>query len=520
MPVIDVTPEKRVYLSVISEYDLSKSICELVDNAIDLAKRNKRQDLEVKISIDFTRQTIRVEDNAGGVRASDLALLFSPGKTTNEISDSGIGYFGVGTKRAVIALAQDVTIRTRFKNKQTCRIHFDDDWINQDEEWKLHYDVVQQRLSDNTTIIDLFKLRTPVVATDVDSLKRHLSEVYAIFIMQGVSIVVNNEKLNPVVFDDEWVFPIEFEPIRFSDKIDLEDRQVEVEITSGLINHSGDPDNSYGVFFYCNDRLIAKGLTDFSVGFESGKVGNPHYNISLVRTVVKLRGQSRDMPWNSSKSGIDTRHHIFQRLRTSVVTVTATYARVCRSLQGKWDDEVFPFTNGQIKHQSEIYVDSIDKSVLPTPPPSKPRWSQRVAAANKSVVANKPWAEGLQDSIIAVDAISRMSLAQKNRVALILLDSTLEIAFKEYLVNEQNIGMNKFSKIVGNRSNVEQEVFKYISVRSTTQQKIKHYYLLRNDLIHQRATPNVSDHDIADYRKIVELMLKKMFGLRFTFSNI
>src|SRR5450631_2636446 len=110
MPVIDVTPEKRIYLSVISEYDLLKSVCELVDNAIDFGKRNNKANPNIKISIDTTRQSISIEDNAGGVPASELGLLFSPGRTTNDVSDSGIGYFGVGAKRAVIALAQDVTI--------------------------------------------------------------------------------------------------------------------------------------------------------------------------------------------------------------------------------------------------------------------------------------------------------------------------------------------------------------------------------------------------------------------------
>lgn len=519
MPVIDVTPEKRLYLSVISEYDLLKSICELVDNAIDLANRNKKQKLDVKISIDTGRQTILIEDNAGGVPASDLALLLSPGKTTNAVSDNGIGYFGVGAKRAVIALAQDVTIHTRFNNKETCKIHFDDDWININEEWKLHYDVSTKAIASSTTIIELFKLRTPLVASDIDSLKIHLSEVYALFIQQGISIQVNGQKIKPILFDDEWAYPDGFEPTQFSDTIELEDREVEVEIISGLINHSGDPDNSYGVFFYCNDRLIAKGLTDFSVGFESGKIGNPHYNISLTRTIVKLKGQSRDMPWNSSKSGIDTKHHIFQKLRTSIINVTTNYAKICRSLQGKWDNEIFPFTSGEVNQKTEIDVENIPRNFLPTPPSSKPRWPQRVVNANKNVVAKKMWAEGLQDSIIAADAISKMSLSQKNRIALIVLDSTLEIAYKEYLVNEQNISATKFTNMPKTRADIQKEVFKHITVSQAIEQKINYYYRLRNDLIHQRATPNVSDQDIATYRKIVEGMLKKMFGLRFKFKD-
>jgi anti-sigma regulatory factor (Ser/Thr protein kinase) len=515
MPLLDVTPEKRLYLSVISEYDLPKAICELVDNAIDFGRKNNRQNLEIKISIDESRQTILIEDNAGGVPASDLGLLLSPGRTTNELSDRGIGYFGVGAKRAVIALAQDVTIQTRFKKEDTCKIHFDDDWINEIVEWELPYEISKTNITSNTTIIELFKLRSPVSSSDIETLKTHLAEVYAHFIQDGVNIYVGRQKIASVQFDHDWAFPDGYEPTSFSDKIEIDDREVDVEIISGLIDHSGDPDNSYGVFFYCNDRMISKGLTDFSVGFEVGKVGNPHYNISLIRTIVKLKGQSRDMPWNSSKSGVDTKHPTFQKLRSSIINATTNYAKVCRSLQGKWDEEVFPYTEGDIIEKAGISVEHIPKNFLPKPPASKPRWPQRLVKANKKVVNNKVWVEGLQDSIIAADGISKMHLTQKNRVALIVLDSTLEIAFKEYLVNEKNIGMAKFAAIAKNRTDVQAEVFKHITVKSTVEQQINHYYRLRNDLVHQRATPNVSDKDITAYRKIVEDMLRKMFGLRF-----
>lgn len=519
MPVIDATPAKRIFLSVISEYDLLKSICELVDNAIDLVKRNKRVGLKITISIDYERQTIRVEDDAGGIPATDLGVLLSPGSTTNEISDDSIGYFGVGTKRAVIALAQDVTVLTRHKNRETCKIHYDDNWINEIEEWKLNYEVPQNDIAENTTVIELFKLRTPLTPEDVDNLRKHLSEVYALFLKQGVVILVNGQKLQPIVFDDDWTYAPEFEPIQLSDEIELEDRSVEVQITSGLIGHSGDPDNSYGVFVYCNDRLICRGLTDFSVGFESGKVGNPHYNISLTRTIVRLRGQSRDMPWNSSKSGIDTKHYIFRKIRSSIVAVTTSYARVCRSLQGNWNTDIFPFTKGKTTTKTGIDFESIPKNILPTPPARRLRWQHRVIDANRNVVKKKRWTEGLQDSVIAVDTISRLSLAQKNRVALILLDSTLEIAYKEYLVNEQGIGADKFSRISKNRTEIQKEVLKHIHVPNTLVQKINHYYRLRNDLVHQRATPNISDEEVEDYRNVVERMLRKMFNLRFTFQD-
>jgi hypothetical protein len=262
-------------------------------------------------------------------------------------------------------------------------------------------------------------------------------------------------------------------------------------------------------------RLIIRGFTDYSIGFESGKIGNPHYNISLVRTIIKLTGQSRDMPWNSSKSNIDIKHPVFQSLRTSIINVTSNYAKVSRALQGKWNEEIFPYNKGKVVNEKSIKITDIPRSYLPSPPASKPRWSQRVIKANELLTSQKPWSTGLQDSIIAADVISNLNVLHKNRIALILIDSSLEIGYKEYLVNEQNIGLNSFKKIAENRSDVQKEVFKTISVLQEDEKKINHYYRLRCDLIHQRATPNISDDDIKDYRKIVEDLLLKMFGLQF-----
>src|ERR1051325_9690480 len=116
---LDATPEKRIFLSIITEYDLKRSLCELIDNAIDLWTKRKRVDLEVQIHLDDRQQTISIEDNAGGIEESKLDHIVSPGKTTNEVSDDVIGYFGVGSKRAVVALAEEIAIHTRFENERS-----------------------------------------------------------------------------------------------------------------------------------------------------------------------------------------------------------------------------------------------------------------------------------------------------------------------------------------------------------------------------------------------------------------
>src|SRR6266849_8130396 len=103
---IDGTPVKRMFWSIISDYNLKTGLCELVDNALDLwVQGNRTKPLAISINLDVDRQLISVKDDAGGVRRDELRLLVAPGESRNEPGAELIGIFGVGSKRAGIALA-------------------------------------------------------------------------------------------------------------------------------------------------------------------------------------------------------------------------------------------------------------------------------------------------------------------------------------------------------------------------------------------------------------------------------
>src|SRR5438270_6155681 len=82
---IDGTPVKRMFWSIISDYDLKTGICELIDNAIDMwmAGGHKKR-LEINIELDTDRQLIAVHDNAGGIKQDELQLLVTPGGSKND----------------------------------------------------------------------------------------------------------------------------------------------------------------------------------------------------------------------------------------------------------------------------------------------------------------------------------------------------------------------------------------------------------------------------------------------------
>ncbi|HEX7621573.1 MAG TPA: ATP-binding protein [Anaerolineales bacterium] len=177
---LDATPLKRLYLSIIADYDLKKAICELIDNAIDIwVIKNRASNLNIHITLDLTQQSINVGDDAGGVNKSDLSFIVGPGHTGNLDTSETIGIFGVGTKRAVVALAQEIKIRTRYQKGDTYQIEFDDMWIKQNDDWNLPVFQIDN-IKVGTTEIELVKLRNQITEDKISQLKQHLGATYGL----------------------------------------------------------------------------------------------------------------------------------------------------------------------------------------------------------------------------------------------------------------------------------------------------------------------------------------------------
>ena len=510
--VIDGTPSKRLFLSIIADYDINRSVCELIDNVLDIWNTNKRT-IELKLNIELSeeQQTIRIEDNAGGIKEENLNSLVAPGVTLNDPKKEVIGLFGVGTKRAVVALGQEVKITTRYKADKSFRIEFDDAWLGTDD-WHLPYYEVED-ITPGSTIIELQKLRTKLDEQIITKLKSHLGATYSKFLTSNIKILINGEKIKAESFDN-WAYPPDFSPNQYKGSLTVDSDKVEVEITGGLANQSSPASGEYGVYLYCNDRLIVRALKTYEVGFGKGQAGFPHPSISLMKVIVSLNGPAELMPWNSSKSGINTNNPIFIGIRKYLFEIVKEYSSLSRRLEGEWQDEVFRYKKGNINVLLVNNFEKIKNLHLPPLPIAKPRYIHVIKSANARISKKKPWVVGLYQSIIAVDLIAKQNLDQKNRICLIILDSTLEIGFKEFLIYESGgqYSNNRLSALFSNRHDVHNEIKKYKAISKRTWQKIDYYYNMRTKLVHEKAASQITDEDIEDYREVVEKVLKRFFG--------
>ena len=71
------------------------------------------------------------------------------------------------------------------------------------------------------------------------------------------------------------------------------------------------------------------------------------------------------MPWNSSKSDIDTKDAIFLALHDWLVQVVKDYATLSRIWMGDWPNKVFKYKSGKIKNVKVVNFPTAKKSFLP-----------------------------------------------------------------------------------------------------------------------------------------------------------
>ncbi|EKS38460.1 hypothetical protein HMPREF9695_02300 [Afipia broomeae ATCC 49717] len=132
-----------------------------------------------------------------------------------------------------------------------------------------------------------------------------------------------------------------------------------------------------------------------------------------------------------------------------------------------------------------------------------------------------PWTLGLVEAMGAVELIDRLNLETKNRIILILLDSNFEIALKEFIVHRSDLfpfpkyNDAKIAEIFSKRHLVLNEIKSRVDIPKELIEKAKHYYGLRNKFIHERATVDVTDRDIKNYRAVVAKTLNILFDLNF-----
>ena len=137
---INITPKKRLLRSMATDLDFKMALFEIIDNSIDAWKNNgSNSKLMIHIYADKETSTLIYLDNAGGVKESHFAELFTLGDNGNKNSQETIGEFGVGLKRALFFLAKNFVLESKSAGEVGFRTEMDVDRYFDDENWEISY---------------------------------------------------------------------------------------------------------------------------------------------------------------------------------------------------------------------------------------------------------------------------------------------------------------------------------------------------------------------------------------------
>ncbi len=511
---IDVTPDKKILESISSDIDLKKGILELVDNAIDEWKLRGSASLKVQLTLDVGNKILVYSDNAGGIKEENLNMVIQPGGTTRKPEEISIGEFGIGLKRAIIALSRQAEVLSRFESMDTFKIIVDDSWTSS-KSWKIPK-YRTDLIAPSSSQINFSKIKFDLNLEVLTEVKRLLSETYGLLLSKDFTLWVNEDEIKPTYFD-RWAYPPKRRhPHTYRTFITVDGRKVNIDVTVGLMLESSQT-GEYGFDIYCNNRLILKNHKDPEIGFTTSLLGNPHPTKAWFRGIVRIRGANVDMPWNSTKSGLDFSNPIFSGLKSKMLKLSKPYVQLSRRLAGDSAQQIARYTKGTIEtidltSQEELVITPDD---VPELPPGRRSQAEMLLNQNKSQIKKYPWTRGLVENIYVVDLIlKKVKLENKNRFALILLDTCLEVAFRDYVFRLTGIKFTKDQrKELEKRENLNSVVKTKSGLPDEIWKRIDFFYELRCSLYHESGSQEVTDSDIENFREIVATVLSTLHGI-------
>jgi len=510
---MDVTPDKKILQSISSDIDLKKGILELVDNAIDEWRLRGRPNLNVELTLNVSNKSLSYGDNAGGIKEENLNMVIQPGGTIRRPEEISIGEFGIGLKRAIVALSKEAEVITRFESNGTFKIIVDDSWITS-KSWKIPK-YKTDPIQPGSTIINFNRIKFDLNLDILSEVKRLLSETYCYQLSKNFTLLLNGENVEPTIFCN-WAFPpYDRHPRTYKTFISVDGRKVMVDVTIGLMLESSQT-GEYGFDIFCNDRLILKNYKNPEIGFMTGLLGYPHPAIARFKGIVRISGANMDMPWNSTKSGIDFSNPIVSPLKTKLLKLAKPYVQLSRRLTGDSQQQIAPYKSGNIEtvdltsHEELL----LTPNNIPQLPPGKKSQAEVLLNQNKLQIKKFPWTRALIENIYVVDLIlTKFKLENKNRFALLLLDTCLEVAFRDYLFRVLGLKFTKEQQRQLSRENLQATVKSKANLSDDIWKSINFFYDLRCSLYHETASPEVTDSDIENFRELVATVLHELHGI-------
>lgn len=363
MAEIDASPTKEFFISIITkDISLLDAVKDLVDNSVDGARSLRRNgDFDgLNVQVDVSKDSFSIRDNCGGMSVSTAAeYAFRFGRAAGAPSvDGSIGQFGVGMKRALFKMGRKFVVESTAPSSSFKLTVDVDAWkrlVDQDgkDVWKMAFDEANEgqvnapeRLGTSILVEDLH----PGIAAEfssqnfVNALIRGLQDAHARSMDAGLDIKVNNYALRhraaTLLLSDDIV-PFKSEVTYPKDEARGQFAAVKLSLYAGVADSNID---EAGWYIICNGRQIVTADKSVTTGWSTleSEYSTPkaHQQFARFRGYAVFESDdASSLPWNTSKSGVDTDSRVYQSARQEMTAALRQVIDFLNALANEKDSE-------------------------------------------------------------------------------------------------------------------------------------------------------------------------------------
>jgi Histidine kinase-, DNA gyrase B-, and HSP90-like ATPase len=352
----DASPEKRLFVSLITrDIPLIAAFLDLIDNSINAAvepyserllnaegyeKVYKEHSSIIKIKIELTVNTkfVSIKDSACGIQFDTARNhVFKFGRTSEESHKTDrLSVYGIGLKRAIFKIGNKISIKSDH-TKGGFELELNVSKWEKDKRTPWIFDITTRNTvkTENTgTEIQIKELfdetkRRIDDGTFVGQLREAISRTYAFYLASFVEINVNGQEILGSSF--------EIGHNRASRQLSI--GNVTCAITAGIgIPQAGSfRDRSSGWFVFCNGRTVISADKSALTGWSNAglPIFQPKHR-PFLGTVFFVSKDAEQLPWTTTKSGINEDSQIWQEAKRTMVSVGR---EIISFLDGRYGDE-------------------------------------------------------------------------------------------------------------------------------------------------------------------------------------
>jgi hypothetical protein len=336
---LDAMPTKELFIEMLTrDVALIPAIVDLADNSTDGARRERVDGNwgQFWVTIVLSRSSFEIKDNCGGISvkaAREYAFRFGRPQGT-PIVKGEVGRFGVGMKRGLFKLGRHFVIRST-----TATSRFDltidvDRWAKE-KYWDFKFDALPVenqtfKREDRGTSIVVTKLNQSASehfteGPFIENLRHELTVKLEKSIQKGLVVKVNGKVLKAHI--RQLVADAALKPAKKEFTLPGAGKgKVSVELWCGLGKADiAEARKEAGWYVFCNGRMLLEADKSAQTGWgetDSGSMPAFHPQFNAFRGFAYLEADdAADLPWNTTKTLLDTDHPIYRRVRQEMIAL-------------------------------------------------------------------------------------------------------------------------------------------------------------------------------------------------------